>query len=111
MGIAVNRCRTWLTQRARRPEAVDYLQDVATARPADDSAELQREIEAAIRDLRPEFRQAFLLYHEHGQAYEEIAEALGCPLGTVKTWLHRARLELLDRLQRRGMVPSAHEPT
>src|SRR5947208_17101432 len=34
MGIAVNRCRTWLAQRARRPESVDYLQDTATSPPA-----------------------------------------------------------------------------
>ena len=37
MGIAVNRCRTWLSQRSRRPELVDYLQDTAPDRPADDS--------------------------------------------------------------------------
>jgi DNA-directed RNA polymerase specialized sigma24 family protein len=36
--------------------------------------------------------------------YEEIAEAMDKPIGTVKTWLHRARLEVLDRLRRRGMV-------
>ena len=45
MGITVNRCRTWMAQRARRPEPVDYLQDVAPASPVDDSAELVREIE------------------------------------------------------------------
>src|SRR5215470_9237686 len=38
MGITINRCRTWMTQRARRPELVDYLQDTAPASPADDSA-------------------------------------------------------------------------
>ncbi len=44
MGIAVNRCRTWLGQRARRPELVDYLQDVVAGQPADDAAELLAEI-------------------------------------------------------------------
>jgi RNA polymerase sigma-70 factor (ECF subfamily) len=109
MGIAVNRCRTWLTQRSRRPEVVDYLQDVALAPATDDSAELLQEIQAALKELRPEFREVFVLYHEQGHAYDDIAQALGCPLGTVKTWLHRARLEVLDRLQRRGMVPSRLE--
>ena len=33
-----------------------------------------------------------------------IADALEKPVGTVKTWLHRARLELLQRLRQRGMV-------
>ena len=106
MGIAVNRCRTWLAQRARRPELADYLQEVVPAPDPDDSAELLQEIQAALGLLRPEFREVFVLYHEHGQSYEDIAEALGCPLGTVKTWLHRARLEVLERLKQRGMVSS-----
>ena len=104
MGIAVNRCRTWLAQRARRPEPVDYLQDTASGPPADDSAELLSEIRAAVEGLRPDYRAVFVLFHENGQAYEEIALALGRPVGTIKTWLHRARLEVLDRLRRRGMV-------
>jgi len=104
MGIAVNRCRTWLAQRARRPELADYLHETAAAPPADDSAELVSEIQAALRQLRPEYRSVFVLFHEHGHPYEEIAEALGRPVGTIKTWLHRARLEVLDYLRRRGMV-------
>src|SRR5437763_12446080 len=44
MGIAVNRCRTWMAQRARRPELVDYLQDTAAGPAPDDSAELAAEI-------------------------------------------------------------------
>jgi RNA polymerase sigma factor (sigma-70 family) len=104
MGIAVNRCRTWLTQRARRPEPVDYLQDTAPGRPDDDSAELVREIRAAVDELRDDYRAVFVLFHEQGQPYEDIAQALERPVGTIKTWLHRARLEVLDRLRRRGMV-------
>lgn len=105
VGIAVNRCRTWLAQRARRPATADYLQDSAPAPPDDDAAELLAEIEAAVADLRPDYQTVFVLFHEHGQPYEDIAAAVGRPVGTVKTWLHRARLELLDRLRRRGMVP------
>jgi RNA polymerase sigma-70 factor (ECF subfamily) len=104
MGITVNRCRTWRAQRARRPEIVDYLQDTA-ARPEDDSAELLAEIRTALRQLRPEYRAVFVLFHEQGQLYEDIAQTLGRPVGTIKTWLHRARLELLEQLRRRGMVP------
>ena len=63
-----------------------------------------REIRAAVDALRAEYREVFVLFHEHGHAYEEIAEVVGRPVGTVKTWLHRARLEVLDRLRRRGMV-------
>jgi len=105
MGITVNRCRTWLTQRSRRPEVVDYLQDTAPSRPADDTTELTNEIRAAVAELRLEYRTVFVLFHEQGQPYEDFAAALDRPVGTVKTWLHRARLEVLDRLRRRGMIP------
>jgi RNA polymerase sigma factor (sigma-70 family) len=104
MGIAVNRCRTWLAQRARRPELVDYLHDTVAGPAPDDSAELVSEIQAALHEMRTEYRSVFVLFHEHGQPYEEIAVALGRPVGTIKTWLHRARLEVLDRLRRRGMI-------
>jgi RNA polymerase sigma factor (sigma-70 family) len=113
MAIAVNRCRTWITQRVRRPELADYLQETASAAPADDSAELLHEIRVALGELRPEYRSVFVLFHEQGQPYEEIAEALERPVGTIKTWLHRARLEVLDRLRRRGLVaelPQSPEP-
>ncbi len=105
MGIAVNRCRTWLAQRARRPDLVEYLHETAASPPGDDSAELLREIRAAVDGLRPEYRTVFVLFHEQGQPYDEIAAALERPVGTVKTWLHRARLEVLERLRQRGMVP------
>jgi RNA polymerase sigma-70 factor (ECF subfamily) len=104
IGIAVNRCRTWLGQRVRRPELADYLQDTAATAPADDSAELVQEIQASLDELRPEYRSVFVLFHEQGQPYEVIAEALERPVGTIKTWLHRARMEVLERLRRRGMV-------
>jgi RNA polymerase sigma-70 factor (ECF subfamily) len=104
MGIAVNRCRTWMMQRSRRPELVDYLQDTAPARTADDSTELLAEIRIALARLRPEYRIVFVLFHEQGQPYEDIAQVLARPVGTIKTWLHRARLEVLNALRERGMI-------
>jgi RNA polymerase sigma-70 factor (ECF subfamily) len=95
-----------MTQRSRRPEAVDYLQEVAAGPPPDDAAELVTEIEAAVAELRPDYRAAFVLFHEQGQPYEDIATALERPVGTIKTWLHRARMEVLEQLRRRGMVES-----
>lgn len=111
MGIAVNRCRTWLSRRSRRPEPVDYLQDTVAGPAPDDSAELLREVRTAVGELRLNYRTVFVLFHEQGQAYEEIALTLERPVGTIKTWLHRARLEVLDRLRQKGMVPDdAVEP-
>jgi len=59
-----------------------------------EAKELGGEIEQAIARLRPEYRQCILLRHVDGRAYEEIAEILDLPLGTVKTYIHRARNEL-----------------
>jgi RNA polymerase sigma-70 factor (ECF subfamily) len=63
-----------------------------------EARELGGEIEVAIAKLRPEYRACILLRHIEGRAYEEIAEILGLPLGTVKTYIHRARNELRREL-------------
>jgi len=109
LGIAANRCRTWLSRRANRPELADYLHDTAAAQPADDSSELAHELSRALADLRPDYRTAFVLFHEQGQPYDAIANVLRRPVGTVKTWLHRARLQLLDALRERGMIETTEE--
>jgi len=109
LGIAVNRCRTFLAQRVKRPELVDYLHDTVASRAEDDSAELVREIGAAVQELRPDYREAFVMFHQQGMPYEEIAEALDHPVGTIKTWLHRARTQVLARLRQRGMAPPVSE--
>ncbi len=65
--------------------------------------------EAAVRDayeralarLSPEQRSAFVLHEAEGLSYQEIAEALGCPVGTVMSRLHRARARLLEDLGER----------
>jgi RNA polymerase sigma-70 factor (ECF subfamily) len=59
-----------------------------------EARELGGMIEEAIGRLRPEYRSCILLRHVEGRAYEEIAEILNLPLGTVKTYIHRARNEL-----------------
>jgi RNA polymerase sigma-70 factor, ECF subfamily len=59
-----------------------------------EAKELGGEIERAIAQLRPEYRACILVRHVDGRAYEEIAEMLDLPLGTVKTYIHRARNEL-----------------
>lgn len=58
------------------------------------SRELGGYIEAAVAKLRPEYRTAIILCHVEGRPYEEIAEIMEVPLGTVKTYIHRARGEL-----------------
>lgn len=87
------------------------LTDVLAAsggRQPDDRV-LQREIgealEAAIGELRPAYREVLLLRFAHGASYDEIAEVMDLPLGTVKTHLHRARKQLAERLEERGWAP------
>ena len=63
-----------------------------------EARELGGAIEQAIARLRPEYRSCILLRHVDGRPYEEIAEMLDLPLGTVKTYIHRARGELRDML-------------
>jgi RNA polymerase sigma-70 factor (ECF subfamily) len=63
-----------------------------------EAKELGGAIEQAIGRLRPEYRSCILLRHVEGRAYEEIAEMLDLPLGTVKTYIHRARNELRHAL-------------
>jgi RNA polymerase sigma-70 factor (ECF subfamily) len=64
-----------------------------------EAKELGEEIEGAISKLRPEYKAAILLRHVEGREYQEIAEILSLPLGTVKTYIHRGRNELRDQLQ------------
>ena len=64
-----------------------------------EARELGSQIERAIAQLRPQYRSCILLRHVEGYAYEEIAEMLELPLGTVKTYIHRARVELRTMLE------------
>ncbi|MCX5766185.1 MAG: sigma-70 family RNA polymerase sigma factor [Gemmatimonadetes bacterium] len=63
-----------------------------------ESKELGSSIERAIAALRPEYRSCIMLRHVEGRSYEEIAATLDLPLGTVKTYIHRARHQLREAL-------------
>jgi len=64
-----------------------------------EAKELGSAIERAISSLRPEYRSCIMLRHVEGRSYEEIASTLDLPLGTVKTYIHRARHELRRALE------------
>ena len=66
-----------------------------------ESKELGSSIERAIAALRPEYRSCIMLRHVEGRSYEEIAATLDLPLGTVKTYIHRARHQLRESLDHR----------
>jgi RNA polymerase sigma-70 factor (ECF subfamily) len=81
---------------AAEAEATALQLSARSESPLDEleARELGSMIEAAISRLRPEYRSCILLRHVEGRPYEEIAEILDLPLGTVKTYIHRARNEL-----------------
>ena len=62
--------------------------------------ERRRRLEAKVRGLRMEHRTVLVLRDVEGLSYEEIAEATGTPIGSVKGRLHRARGELIEALRR-----------
>jgi RNA polymerase sigma factor (sigma-70 family) len=104
LGIAANRCRTAMGRRARRPIVTDSIEESVDHRPGRaDPEDLAGEIERALGHLRTEYRMVFTMFHEQGLPYEEIALVIDRPVGTVKTWLHRARAELAEYLTRRGV--------
>jgi RNA polymerase sigma-70 factor (ECF subfamily) len=83
--------------------------------PADPGAEdplartLAREsgrmLERAVARLRPAYRGILLLRFAQEMSYDEIAETLGLPLGTVKIHIFRARAELLREMRALGLDP------
>ena len=68
-------------------------------------SELGRALDRALGQLRPEYREVMLLRFREGLPYEEIAEITGMPLGTVKTFLHRARGQMEALLTTAGWGP------
>lgn len=78
--------------------------DTATPDPEQRAVarDLARALERALARLRPDYRAALVLRFQRQMAYEEIAEVLGLPLGTVKTFLHRGRAELAKALAAEG---------
>ena len=71
--------------------------------PADafDERHLDGDIQAALRDLAPEYRAAVVLCDIEGLSYEEIAAALDVKLGTVRSRIHRGRAQLRTALEHR----------
>lgn len=63
------------------------------------SREIERAVEAAIRSLKPEWREVLLLRDVEGLTAPEVAEALGLRVEAVKSRLHRARAAVRERLQ------------
>ena len=110
IAIAGNRCRTQLSRRkpvqplSNAHDALDDRYAVDAWSRSSSADALREELALAMRCLPPKHRRAFELFHEKSLSYAQIAEQMNCPVGTVKTWVHRARGQLIEALVGRGVV-------
>ena len=102
-GFLLGIARNVAFEHHRRGPTMEYVEDdesVEAVLPAPDpeSLMLDRELAVAfahaLSELKPERRAALLMRVDHGLPYEEIADAMGWSLPTVKNEIHRARLKL-----------------
>ncbi|HTT33016.1 MAG TPA: sigma-70 family RNA polymerase sigma factor [Methylomirabilota bacterium] len=75
------------------------LQDPATPASWAEKRERVDRVRAAVLDLPAEFREAIVLCELEEMSYEEAAQAIGCPIGTIRSRLHRGRALLMARLE------------
>lgn len=119
--IATNTAKNHLVSRGRRPPATDiamedaehYEQFVRFSDSASPEHELLRqEIEQTVlrtvQELPDDLREAINLRESEGLSYEEIAERMDCPIGTVRSRIFRAREAIDDKL--RPLISDENEP-
>ncbi|MFL0809659.1 MAG: RNA polymerase sigma factor RpoE [Agarilytica sp.] len=102
--IAINTAKNYLVSRGRRPPAsdvdvddaeyyagADQLKDFATPEGQMMRDQMKAVVDKAIRELPEDLRTAVTLREMEGLSYEEIAEVMVCPVGTVRSRIFRAR--------------------
>lgn len=106
--IGINTAKNYLVSRNRRPAGQDIdvadaelyghteqMSDLDTPESVLLSEEIRDTVAEAIRRLPPDLRQAITLRELEGLSYEEIAQVMECPIGTVRSRIFRAR-EAID---------------
>ena len=96
--ITVNACYDALRKRQRDPEPTDQPEPEPTAPDPADTAAAVADVQAALLTVSPEFRAVLILSDVQDLTYEQIADTLELPVGTVKSRLHRGRVALADAL-------------
>ncbi|MBV2121990.1 MAG: RNA polymerase sigma factor RpoE [Candidatus Thiodiazotropha sp. (ex Ctena orbiculata)] len=107
--IAINTAKNYLVAQGRRPPSDDVEAEVAeqmdvgvrlkeTGTPENHvlTEEITMTVQQAIDDLPEDLRTAIVLRELEGMSYEEIANAMSCPVGTVRSRIFRAR-EAIDK--------------
>jgi RNA polymerase sigma-70 factor, ECF subfamily len=105
--IAHNAALDALRRKRGDPLLRDTLDNTPVPPAADpvETAALGDALSAALDAVRPDWRAAILLRYREGCSYEEIAEIMGIPEGTAKTFVHRARKQLAGILESAGWRP------
>lgn len=98
LGIAHNECRRLCRSRRLDAPCVE-LQDVGDDAPFEQRIVDRQALGQALNKLSPEHREVVLLHEVEGLSYDEAAEIIGVPAGTVKSRLHHAFLNLRKSLQ------------
>ena len=99
-----NLCRDRLRRSQRPAEPLERAEGMVGHDDAFERSELQGELGRALRALTPVLRLPVLLRDVEGLSYEEVAEVLEIPVGTVKSRLHEARRKLRELLTRQGVT-------
>ena len=110
--IAINTAKNYLMARSRRPPSTDVdaadaeyydgadgLKDAETPEGRMRSDQLAQEVSNAIEGLSEELKTAITLREYEGMSYEEIAEIMQCPVGTVRSRIFRAREAIDERIR------------
>jgi RNA polymerase sigma-70 factor (ECF subfamily) len=98
--IARNSCLTAIKKRGERPaeslEIPGVRREAERTLSAVPHPDRQPDLLRLVADLPEHYRQVVLLFYMEDKSYDEVAAMLDLPLGTVKTYLHRARLQLAE---------------
>ncbi|MBE7500628.1 MAG: RNA polymerase sigma factor [Verrucomicrobiales bacterium] len=115
--IARNTCLTELKRRSHRPtvslDAPEFDgagESLPALQTTDPEGGVELDVQALLVRLPEKYRRVVTLFYLEQKSYEEVAALLGLPLGTVKTFLFRARKSLLDLAQRPPRAPGSPVP-
>ena len=100
--IAANCCRTALSKRMRSPASSEVVEDLPARPEAVPDSGFAEAVHRVLATLREDHRTCFVLFYEQELSVSQIGQILGCPEGTVKTWLHRARRDIAAVLRSQG---------
>jgi RNA polymerase sigma-70 factor, ECF subfamily len=110
--VVYHLCLNQLDKKKRRPQAVSMTAETERGRPFEpvsEAADAKDEVwdqerrallEKAMAKLEPRYRMALQLFYLETISYQEISRIMSIPLGTVKSYLHRARRQLKKELYR-----------